>query len=113
MIISTLGLTTFTNFVHKGDLFQNELMKYFSCESHGYDHLNPCKRKKFEDLESDALIIVTNIFSGMAPVVNLVFSISVQDTKNKCKVLSSKMKSIPTSKTKNTTCSTAESKMMS
>ncbi len=88
-------------------------MKYFICELRGHDPLNPCERKKFEDLEYDTLVFLSSILSGMMPVVNLIFSVSVQDVKNKCQVLHRSMRSIPTSKTKNTNCSMAESKEMS
>ncbi len=80
-------------------------MEYFICELLGHDPLNPCEWKNFE---TDALVFL----SSMLPVVNLIFTVSVQDVKNKCQVLHRRMKRMSTSKAKNTTCSTAESKKM-
>ncbi len=108
-----IALTSFSDYARKSDVFENELMKYFLCELHGHDPLNSCKRKKFEDLESTSLAFLGSILAAMLPVVNLIFTVSIQDVKNKCGVLRRRMKSIPTSKTKNTTCSMAESKDMS
>jgi hypothetical protein len=104
---------SFSDFARKADLFQNELKKYFLCELRGHDPLNPCDRSSFETLESDTLTILTFMFSGMLPVANLIFTISVQGVKNKCRVIRGKMKSISLSNTKNTVTGRVESKEMS
>ena len=98
----------FSDFAGKADLFQNELNKYLQCELLGHDPLNPCDRSSLEPIVSDSLIILSLGFHGMLPVVNLIFTISVQDMKSKCEVFCSKVKGFSTSNTKNTTVESRE-----
>ena len=103
----------FSDFVGKGDLFQNELGEYLQCELPGHDPLNPCERS-FETVLSRALIVLSYGFHGLLPVVNLIFTISVQDMKNKWNALcGGKVKNYSTGNTKNTGSSTVESREMS
>ena len=109
-VVSTvIGLTAFSDFALKADLFESELIKYLQCEMPGHDPLNPCNRSAFEHILSDALIILSYGLVGMLPVVLLIFTISIQDLKSKCKVLHGKMKTLST---KNTASSTWEGREM-
>ena len=113
-VVSTvINLTGFSDFALKADIFQSELMKYLQCELPGHDPLNPCDRSAFEPIVSDALIVLSYGFHGMLPVVNLIFTISIQDLKIKCQVICGKIKNLSTSNMKNTASSTLESREMS
>ena len=79
-------------------------MVYLQCELPGHDPLNPCNLKP---IVSYALIVLAYGFNGMLPVVNLIFTISIQDMKSKCGMLCGKMKSFLASNTKNNTSSSA------
>lgn len=79
----------------------------------GHNPLNSCNRSTFESYAgSDALIILTGILSGMSPMVNLIFIISIQDLKNKCQVLCVKINALSTINTKITAGSIVESREM-
>ncbi len=110
-VISTvISLTAFSDYVNKADLFQSELIKYLQCELLGHDPLNPCDRSKLESIVIGALAVLSFGFQGMLPVVNLIFTISIQDMRSKCEVLCGKMKSYSTSNTKHTASSRVESR---
>lgn len=109
MIINVIGLTAFSDFVRKADLFQSELTKYFMCEFNGHNPLNPCNRTAIEAIENDALSILVYTLAGILPVVNLIFVINIQDVRRKFMSLCMKIKSSPsTSTTKNTGSSAVE-----
>ena len=107
-----IDLTAFSEFASKADLLQNELMNYFRCEQSGHDPLNPCDRSKFEPIVADAFVILSYGLHGMLPVVNLIFTINIQDMRSKCGMLCGRIKK-SASNLKSTAISTVESREMS
>ena len=102
MILGVTSVSALSDFLRKADLFENELMKYFTCELNGHDPLNPCDRSAIEGIEPDGLSIMVYIVGGVFPVVNLIFVISIQDTKRQFKFLRDKIRTSCTSNTENT-----------
>ena len=97
-----ISVSAFSDFRRKADLFLYELMKYFICELNGHDPLNPCDRSVIEGIQPDGLSIMVYMNGGILPVVNLIFVISIQDSKRRLKFLCNKIKTFCTSNAKNT-----------
>ena len=80
-------MAAFSTFIRTADLFESELIKYFTCEINGHNPLSPCDRSIIEAIEPDGLTILAHIIGGLYPVINLIFVINIQDSKGQLKVL--------------------------
>lgn len=101
-MVAVISESIFSDFLRKADLLEYELTKYFTCELNGHDPLNPCDRSMIEELAAGGLDILILFLVGTFPTVNLIFVVSIQDTKRRFKFLCDKIRMSCTSKTKKT-----------
>jgi hypothetical protein len=95
-VFAVIGISALSGFARKADLFQSELVRYFTCEFNGHNPLNPCDRSIIEGIEPDGVTIMVYIIGGSLPIVNLIFVISIKDVKKRFMSLCGRVKTLPT-----------------
>ena len=85
VFMNVLTLTTFTIFSRNTQAFAREVLLYFVCEQNGINPSHPCDRSKFESLKDIVPGLLSFVLLGIFPFVNLVFTMSTKELRDRFK----------------------------
>ena len=85
IIFVAMSLSSLTLSTRNFEALRSALWVYFFCEQGGRDPDNMCSRDDIERLTHPFMTSISFIFIGLFPVVNLIYVVNIQETKDTLK----------------------------
>ena len=86
VLLAAIALTAFTLNARYLPQEAAAILSYFSCEQGGYNPKAPCSRSGFEGLANPGLSTLAYILVALFPIVNLVYTLNIEEIKKCCRI---------------------------
>ncbi len=83
MILTIVAITSYSLILRNSDKFEEELFKYFTCESTGIVDGESCSRSGFESVDSTSISLpVIAVLFAIYPFILLIYIVNVEEIRH-------------------------------